>query len=125
MVVTVCLVATSFVGKDVSCVCGGGVWVWCGGLSPLPAQTHVAPPPFGLVVSGRPVTTEFLWDGDKRWVIELPVPGLIGELAVFVLPGASIPRELCMCACVFVMSLTHRSRICQCNALLCGAHPWF
>ena len=52
------------------------------------------PPPFGLIVSGRPVTTEFTFDGDRRFLTQLEAPGLIGELALFLLPGAMLGPDV-------------------------------
>jgi hypothetical protein len=34
------------------------------------------------------------FDGDRRYLTELPSPGTISEIAIFLLPGASIPTGL-------------------------------
>lgn len=106
---------------------------------PVPPPAAPALPPFGLLVSGRPVSTTFAYgvaggahsggavvicsmppftcsfDGDRRFLMELPAPGLIGELALFLLPGAAIPPGLggacisavdCPCALIPSVSLS-------------------
>ena len=52
-----------------------------------------APSPLGLLIPGRPISTAFTQVSPTRFLISIPAPGLVTELAVFLVPGqeAALP----------------------------------
>jgi len=56
---------------------------------PIPTSP---PSPLGLLIPGRPVSTAFSWVSPTQLMTTIPNPGTISELAVFLLPGETLPQ---------------------------------
>lgn len=50
----------------------------------------MATPLLGCIIPGRPLVTDFIAAGD-RLLLDVPSPGLVRELVLFLLPGAVLP----------------------------------
>ncbi len=59
--------------------------------SPLPAAAPAEASPLGLLIPGRPITTGFAKTSPTQYSISIPNPGSVNELAVFLVPGQSLP----------------------------------
>lgn len=59
----------------------------------LPSGLQPAPNVFGIVASGRPVSVNFGASSPDKLLIEIPNPGQIAELSIFILPGVDLPLE--------------------------------
>lgn len=51
-----------------------------------------SPPVFGVLCSGRPVDINVAQTAPTRFVCEIPAPGTVAELGVFLLPGVTLPQ---------------------------------
>mmetsp|Transcript_16346 Transcript_16346/g.33282 ORF Transcript_16346/g.33282 Transcript_16346/m.33282 type:complete len:129 (+) Transcript_16346:57-443(+) len=52
---------------------------------------------FGLVISGRPVITNFLQVDERSLVVEVPNGETVNEISFFVIPGATLPPGSMAC----------------------------
>lgn len=57
----------------------------------MPEAAPLPPLELGLVVPGRPVSTEFVQTDETKLVAMVPAPGQISEMSVFLLPGSALP----------------------------------
>lgn len=60
---------------------------------PILASYPVVNNMLGMLVAGRPVTTEFRAISADKLVAEVPAPGQVAELSVFLLPGVQLPPD--------------------------------
>ena len=48
--------------------------------------------PLGLLIPKRPIRTDFVQVSPTRWVITIEAPSAVPELAIFLLPGQTLPH---------------------------------
>ena len=62
-------------------------------LSLVDGAPTVASNIFGLLVAGRPVVTDFVALSDDKYLVQVPAPGLVTDIALFLLPGNEFPAD--------------------------------
>ena len=62
--------------------------------APAPPQPPPAPSPspLGLLIPGRPISTDFAMTSPTQFTAAIPAPGGVPELAVFLVPGQALPQ---------------------------------
>lgn len=66
---------------------GGGVEA----VSASAAAPTIVSTTFGLLVAGRPVVTDFVALSEDKYLVQVPAPALVSDVALFLLPGNDFP----------------------------------
>jgi len=59
--------------------------------TPSITRKKMSTSPLGLLIPGRPITTAFIRTSETQYLITIHNPGEVSELAVFLVPGETIP----------------------------------